>query len=135
MRLLKVNLYDNGESVNVIDNEDVVNKKLIESIKNYYSTKVKDIIDDFYKTYRENNNIETPIEEFISKCRNNMEYIDISLNNNGGLNVSYAIKVIPYNPDRDIKIPLTVTLILNNKDTYEFIDYNNALAPLYVPFY
>ena len=135
MRLLKVNLYDNGESVNVIDNEDVVNKKLIESIKNYYSTKVKDIIDDFYKTYRENNNIETPIEEFISKCRNNMEYIDISLNNNGGLNVSYGIKVIPYNPDRDIKIPLTVTLILNNKDTYEFIDYNNALAPLYVPFY
>lgn len=133
MRLLKVDLFNNGESVTVIDNEDLLNKKLGEFIRDNYSTKVKDIIDDFYKTYIENNNIETPIEEFISKCRNNLEYVDISLNNNGGLNVSYGIKVIPYNPDRAKKIPLTVTIILN-KGTYEFIDYSNAPAPLYVPF-
>ena len=135
MGLLNVDLFDNGESIAVIDTDNILNKKLGESIRDYYSTKVKDIIDDFYKTYREDNNIETPIEEYISKCENSLECISINLNNSGDLNVSYSIKVMPYNPNRSIvkKMPLIVTIILD-KDTYEFISYCSRPAPLYVPF-
>ena len=140
MRYVNVD-FDNGETVAVVDIDNLVvdndympNRKLKKSIMDHYTTnKVKDIIDDFYKTYREDNNIETPMEEYISKCRNKLECINIRLNNNGNLDISYSINIMPYNPNRSVNMPLYVTIILD-KNTYEFIDYNYKPGPLVVPF-
>jgi hypothetical protein len=139
MRYLNVD-FNNGESVPVVDidnlvvdNDYIPNRKLKKAIMDLYSTnKVKDIVDDFYKTYREDNNIETPMEEYISKCRNKLECISVCLNiNGGGLKVSYDIKMMPYNPNRHVNMPFMVNIILD-EDTYEFIDYDHIPGPLVV---
>jgi hypothetical protein len=134
MRYVKVD-FDNGESVPVVDIDNLVvdndympNRKLKKAIIDYYSNKVKDNIDDFYKTYREDNNIETPMEEYISKCRNKLECVAVCLNN-GGLKVSYNINMMPYNPNRSVNRLFMVNIILD-KDTYEFIDYDYIPGPL-----
>lgn len=135
--LYEVDLFDNGETITIIANKYIeLNNELAESIRDNYYTKVQDIIYDFYKTYIEKNNIETPLEEFISKCRNNLEYVNIHTNYNGYLNVTYGIKVILYNPDHTINIPLAVPIILDDEGTHEFIEYGDKYdpAPLFIPF-